>query len=69
MIRAFVVAAAAAGAIAGVAIGASPVHPQMCRTRTARGSQDGRYNIPSDDPAGYGPWLDSDHDDIGCEKR
>jgi hypothetical protein len=28
--------------------------------------QDGRYDIPSDDPA-YGPWLDRDHDGIGCE--
>ena len=27
---------------------------------------DGRYDIPSDDPA-YGPRLDRDHDGIGCE--
>ncbi|MGZ5363217.1 MAG: excalibur calcium-binding domain-containing protein, partial [Mycobacterium sp.] len=29
-------------------------------------AQDGRYDIPSDDPA-YGPWLDRDSDGIGCE--
>jgi len=29
-------------------------------------AQDGRYDIPSDDPA-YGPWLDRDNDGIGCE--
>lgn len=27
---------------------------------------DGRCNIPSNDPV-YGPWLDRDHDGIGCE--
>jgi hypothetical protein len=69
MIRAFVVAAAAAGAIAGVAIGSSPVAAANVRYKNCTGAaEDGRYNIASDDPA-YGPWLDSDHDGIGCEKR
>ena len=26
------------------------------------------YNIPSDSPY-YGPWLDNNHDGIGCEKN
>ena len=36
-----------------------------CPNRKAAAA-DGRYDIPSDDPA-YGPWLDRDHDGIGCE--
>ncbi len=56
---AFLVAAAAVG-LAPIAAADAP-YPN-CKTAAA----DGRYDIPSDDPA-YGPWLDRDNDGIGCE--
>jgi hypothetical protein len=63
----FRVLVAASLLVAATAIGLAPVatadapYPN-CKTAAA----DGRYDIPSDDPA-YGPWLDRDHDGIGCE--
>lgn len=56
---AFVAVAAAIGA--APAASADAPYPD-CKTAAA----DGRYDIPSDDPA-YGPWLDRDRDGIGCE--
>jgi hypothetical protein len=66
MIRAFLVAAAAAGAIAG-AIGTSPVAAadvpyKNCTEARANGDTD----IPSSSDK-YGPWLDRDGDGVGCE--
>lgn len=63
----FRVLVAASFLLVAAAIGFAPVatadapYPN-CKTAAA----DGRYDIPSDDPA-YGPWLDRDHDGIGCE--
>jgi hypothetical protein len=65
MIRALLVAAA----IGAAAVGAAPVafaDPPYDKCKDA--AADGRFNIPSDDPA-YGDWLDSDHDGIACEKK
>jgi Excalibur calcium-binding domain len=63
MIRTFVIAAA----IGALAIGAAPVASAAPYKNCTAAAQDGRYNIPSDDPA-YGEWLDRDLDGIGCEK-
>ncbi|HEX2213760.1 MAG TPA: excalibur calcium-binding domain-containing protein [Mycobacterium sp.] len=57
VVFAFVVAATAFGA----ATASAEVYPN-CKTA----AEDGRYDIPSDDPA-YGPHLDRDQDGIGCE--
>jgi hypothetical protein len=60
LVAAALVAVAAALGAASVANAQAP-YPN-CKTA----AQDGRYDIPSDDPA-YGPWLDRDQDGIGCE--
>ena len=67
MIRAFLVAAAAAGAITGIAVGTSPLATadapyKNCSEARANGDTD----IPSSSDK-YGPWLDRDNDGIGCE--
>ena len=63
MIRVLLVTAALGAAAVGVAPMASAQVPyKNCKAAAA----DGRYDIPSDDPA-YGPWLDRDQDGIGCE--
>jgi hypothetical protein len=48
--------------VVGIGPAASAQPYQNCKAAAA----DGRYDIPSDDPA-YGPWLDRDQDGIGCE--
>lgn len=58
IIGSLVVAATAVGAATATAAAPYP----NCKSAAA----DGRYDIPSDDPA-YGPWLDRDRDGIGCE--
>lgn len=58
---AFVCLAAAIGTAPFAAASTDSPYPN-CKTAAA----DGRYDIPSDDPA-YGPWLDRDNDGIGCE--
>jgi Excalibur calcium-binding domain len=67
MIRAFLVAAAAAGAIAAIAVSTSPLATadtpyKNCSQARAAGDSD----IPSSSDK-YGPWLDRDNDGIGCE--
>ena len=64
MFRAFIAGAFVCLAAAiGAAPAANAVSPYPnCKAAAA----DGRYDIPSDDPA-YGPWLDRDRDGIGCE--
>ncbi|MCW2689953.1 MAG: hypothetical protein JWR37_4843 [Mycobacterium sp.] len=62
MIRTLVVAAA----IAAATIGAAPTANAAPFKNCTAAEQAGRCNIPSDDPM-YGPWLDRDHDGIGCE--
>jgi hypothetical protein len=67
MIRAFVVAVAAAGAIAGAAIGTSPVAAANAPYKNCTEARaNGDTNIPSNSDK-YGPWLDRDNDGIGCE--
>jgi Excalibur calcium-binding domain len=68
MIRDLFAAAAVVGVIAGVAIGAAPAATATPYPDCKTAAKDGRYNIPSDDPA-YQPGLDSDNDGIGCEKK
>ncbi|HZA11343.1 excalibur calcium-binding domain-containing protein [Mycobacterium sp.] len=68
MIRVLLVSAAAAGTIAGAAIGAAgaaSADPPYANCKAA--AADGRYNIGSNDPA-YRPQLDRDHDGIACER-
>jgi hypothetical protein len=62
MIRVLLVTAALGAAAVGLAPVASAQPYKNCKAAAA----DGRYDIPSDDPA-YGPWLDRDQDGIGCE--
>ncbi|MGV0792405.1 excalibur calcium-binding domain-containing protein [Mycolicibacterium sp. XJ1819] len=58
---------AAVGLAAVVAVGAAPVAEAAPYQNCKAAAADGRYNIPSDDPA-YGPHLDRDDDGIGCER-
>ncbi|BBZ15902.1 excalibur calcium-binding domain-containing protein [Mycolicibacterium gadium] len=67
MFRALFVAAAAAGAIVGTAVGTSPLATafapyENCSEARANGDTD----IPSSSDK-YGPWLDRDDDGVGCE--
>lgn len=67
MIRAFLAAAAVAGAFAGFGVGASPLATadapyENCSEARANGDTD----IPSNSDM-YGPWLDRDGDGVGCE--
>lgn len=67
MIRAFFIATAAAGAIAGTAVVTSPLALanapyENCTEARANGDTD----IPSSSDM-YGPWLDRDGDGVGCE--
>jgi hypothetical protein len=58
---------AAAFVCTAAAIGAAPAADADAPYPNCKAAaQDGRYDIPSDDPA-YGPWLDRDQDGIGCE--
>jgi hypothetical protein len=64
MIRVFILGAFVAVA---AAIGAAPAaNAEVPYDNCKAAAADGRYDIPSDDPA-YGPHLDRDQDGIGCE--
>jgi hypothetical protein len=53
--------------LVAAAIGLAPVADAACPYRNcSEAAQDGVCNIPSTSPC-YGPWLDRDHDGIGCE--
>lgn len=66
---------AAACLVSAVAVGMAPIASaqpsasgQQPYPNCKAAAKDGRYNIPSSDPA-YGPWLDRDNDGVGCERH
>jgi hypothetical protein len=65
MIRALLLATAAAATVAGIAL-APPAHAGDPYANCADAHNDGRWNIPKGDPD-YSPCLDKDHDGIACE--
>ncbi len=63
MFRLLIVSAIVCGA---AAMGAASANADVYYKNCTQAHQDGRYDIPSNDPA-YGPWLDRDNDGIACE--
>ena len=66
VIRALVVAAAAAGIITGATVTAPMATASGPYRNCTEAHKDGRYNIPKGD-SDYQPKLDRDNDGIACE--
>ena len=66
VIRALVVAAAAAGIITGATVTAPMATASGPYRNCTEAHRDGRYNIPKGDPD-YWPGGDRDNDGLACE--